>query len=76
MLSSSMITIVFRVINFAVFISLLSYGFRRYIYAALREQMAERDKKRSDLEEKKNSLRWLNHIWMSACILMNRCIKH
>ncbi|MFI5333126.1 MAG: hypothetical protein ACHQVS_03420 [Candidatus Babeliales bacterium] len=56
MLSSSMLPIVFRLINFALFIVLLVYGFRRYIYDALRTQMAERDKARRDLEEKKELL--------------------
>lgn len=56
MLSSSMLPIVFRLINFGLFLFLLVYGFKRYVYETLLEQMAKRDKDRKDLEEKKEHL--------------------
>lgn len=56
MLSGSMLPIVFRLINFVLFIVLLVYGFRRYVYEMLLTQMAEREKARRDLEEKKELL--------------------
>jgi hypothetical protein len=56
MLSGSMLSVVFRLLNFALFIALLIYGFKRYVYQAVIAQMAEREKTRKELEDKKESL--------------------
>lgn len=56
MLSDSMISIFFRFINFSLFIALFIYGFKHYVYPALLEQMAEREKTRKDLEQEKEFL--------------------
>ena len=52
----SSITIAFRFINFALFLILLMYGFKRYIYDVLLAQMAMRDKAHKDLEQQKELL--------------------
>lgn len=56
MLSDSMVSIFFRLINFGLFIALFIYGFKRYVYPALLEQMAEREKAHKELEQKKELL--------------------